>query len=335
MKIVVTGATGNVGTSVLQVLGADPGVSEIVGIARRKPLLEFPKCRFVQADIVDDELESHFRGAAAVIHLAWLIQPSREPDKLRKVNVVGSRRVFDIALSAGVPAIVHASSVGVYAPGPKDRRVDESWPTTGIETSLYSRHKVEVEEELDRLEHERPDMRIVRMRPALIFKRAAASEVKRLFIGKWFPSALLGPTRIPIVPDIAELRFQSVHSLDVGEAYRAAVMSDVRGAFNIAADPVIDSDVLAEVLHARKLPMSGRTLRRLAAAAYRMHLSPTEPGWMDLALQAPLLDASRAQRELGWRPARSSVDALLDVFDGMQHKQGMPTPPLRPEGQLG
>jgi nucleoside-diphosphate-sugar epimerase len=56
---------------------------------------------------------------------------------------------------------------------------------------------------------------------------------------------------------------------------------------------------------------------------------------MDLALQAPLLDASRAQRELGWRPARSSVDALLDVFDGMQHKQGMPTPPLRPEGQLG
>ena len=38
--------------------------------------------------------------------------------------------------------------------GPKDRRVDESWPTTGIPTSFYSRHKAEVERLLDRFEEE-------------------------------------------------------------------------------------------------------------------------------------------------------------------------------------
>ena len=44
-----------------------------------------------------------------------------------------------------MPALVYASSVGAYAPGPKDRRVPETWPTTGVESSFYSRDKAAVE----------------------------------------------------------------------------------------------------------------------------------------------------------------------------------------------
>ena len=58
------------------------------------------------------------------------------------------------------------------------------------------------------------------------------------------------PGLIPAVPDLPGLRFQTLHSADAGEAYRLAVKRDVRGAFNIAADPVIDSATLAELLHA-------------------------------------------------------------------------------------
>ena len=35
MRVVVTGASGNVGTSVLEALAEEPAVKEIVGIARR------------------------------------------------------------------------------------------------------------------------------------------------------------------------------------------------------------------------------------------------------------------------------------------------------------
>ena len=60
---------------------------------------------------------------------------------------------------------------------------------------------------------------------------------------------------IPFVPDVPGLRFQTVHSYDVGEAYRLAATGDARGAFNVAAEPVIDPDALARLLHARKVPV--------------------------------------------------------------------------------
>src|SRR6187455_608698 len=101
MRIVVTGATGNVGTSLIAALAADPRVTEIVGLARRRPQLQSPRTTWVQADVLTAPLEEIFRGADAVVHLAWLIQPSRDGAKLEAVNVGGSRRVFEAAAAAG------------------------------------------------------------------------------------------------------------------------------------------------------------------------------------------------------------------------------------------
>jgi UDP-glucose 4-epimerase len=177
MRIVVVGASGNVGTSVLRSLTRDPAVDSIMGIARRLPALHEPKTEWAQADVSSSELAPLFRRADVVIDLAWLIQPSRDLPTLRATNVDGNRRVFEAVAEAGVPALVYASSIGAYSPGPKDRRVDESWPTGGIESSFYARHKSEVERILDRFEREQPEIRVVRLRPALIFKREAASEI--------------------------------------------------------------------------------------------------------------------------------------------------------------
>ncbi|MFL5834665.1 MAG: NAD-dependent epimerase/dehydratase family protein, partial [Solirubrobacterales bacterium] len=175
MRVIVTGASGNVGTSVLEALGREAKVDEIVGLARRVPTVEMPKVRWVGADVVADDLGPIFSGADAVIHLAWAIQPSRDEAVTERINVEGSRRVFDAAAAAKVPALVYASSVGAYSPGPKDRLVDESWRTAGIATSFYSRDKAEVERSLDAFERARPETRVVRLRPGLIFKREAAS----------------------------------------------------------------------------------------------------------------------------------------------------------------
>jgi nucleoside-diphosphate-sugar epimerase len=328
VKVVVTGATGNVGTSVLDALDADPGVDEIVGLARRPPDHSLGRVRFASADICVDDLVSVFEGAAAVVHLAWLIQPGRDEALTRRVNVFGSQRVFDAVVAAKVPALVYASSVGAYARGRKDRLVDETWPTAGIPTSFYSRHKSEVEAELDRLEREEPRLRVVRLRPGLIFKREAATEIRRLFVGPLLPRALLRSSLVPVVPDVAGLRFQAVHSDDVADAYRRAVMSDAAGAFNIAAEPVIGTPELAKLLHARPLPVPPRLLRAAAAATYALHLQPAEPGWVDMALQVPLMSTERAARELGWTPRMSSLQAIQELVAGMREGAGDETPPL-------
>ena len=328
MRVLITGATGNLGTSVLEALESETQIEEIVGLARRKPRREFACTEFVEADIVTSDLETLFAGCDAVVHLAWLIQPGHDESVTRAVNVTGSRRVFEAAAAAGVPSLLYASSVGAYSTGPKDRLVDESWPTDGIASSFYSRHKAITERQLDRLGHDHPQMRIVRMRPALVFKRAAASEIRRLFIGPFLPRRLVNPKWIPVVPDLPRLRFQAVHSLDIGDAFRRALLSDVRGAFNLAAEPVIGPRELAEVLDARQLRLPAALLRGGAAATFKLHLQPSEAGWVDMALGVPLMDSSRARQELGWVPAYSATEALAELLAGIRSASDLDTPPL-------
>jgi nucleoside-diphosphate-sugar epimerase len=330
MRVVITGATGNVGTSVVPALAHDDAVEEIVGLARRVPAWSPPRTRWVRGDIVTSPLEEIFDGADAVIHLAWLIQPSHDAATLRAVNVDGSRRVFEAAAKAGVGALIHASSVGVYSPGPKDRPVDESWPRDGIPSSFYSRHKAEAERMLDAFEDA---MRIVRLRPALIFKGAAAAEIRRYFIGPLLPPPLVQPRLLPILPLPDGLVLQAVHSYDVGEAYRLATTSpDARGAYNIAAEPVLDAPTLGRLLGARPVSVPPKPVRAAASATWRAHLQPTPPGWLDMGLAVPTLDTRRAREELGWMPRHDAGEALLELIGGLRRSEDFATPALSRQG---
>ena len=125
----------------------------------------------------------------------------------------------------------------------KYRRVDESWPTTGIPKLLL-------------LDHTRPRwsacsiasrsttrrFACVRLRPALVFKREAASGVRRLFAGP--PAAGdvgAPPSLIPVVPAVKRLVVQAVHGDDLGHAYRPGRRAGrAAGAFNVAAEPALD-----------------------------------------------------------------------------------------------
>jgi nucleoside-diphosphate-sugar epimerase len=329
MRVVVIGATGNVGTSVLHALSGEPQVDEIVAVARREPEVGFDRTRFHVADITHEDLVEPMAGADAVILLAWLIQPGRDRTLMHAVNVGGTERVLQAAVKAGVSALLYASSVGAYSPGPKDGLVDESWPTGGIRTSFYSRHKAAAERLLDRLAAERPGLRLVRLRPGLIFKADAADEIRRYFIGHLAPRLVFRRRLLPIVPDLPRLRFQAVHSLDVGDAFRRALLSDARGAFNVAAEPVLGPSELAGVFDARRVRLPAALLRAGADLSYRLHLQPVEPGWLDMALQVPLMDTSRARTELGWSESRDAVSCLRELLDGIGSGADFPTPPLK------
>lgn len=330
MRVVVTGATGNVGTALLRQLADEPQVDAIVGIARRRPRTQAPKTTWLEADVARADLRTHLEGADAVVHLAWLIQPSRDEGTTHAVNVEGSGRVFQAAADAGVPTLVHASSVGAYSPGPKDRHVDESWPTEGVASSFYSRHKAAAEKLLDGVEAAHPELRVVRLRPGIVLQREAATEIRRLFLGPFVPGVLAQRGLLPLVPRIDGLRIQVVHADDVAAAYRLAVVDDaMRGAYNVAADPVIDPDVLASLLDARQVPVPRALARAAADLTWRARLQPTPPGWLDMGTQVPLMSTARLRRA-GWTPRHAATAALLALLHGLRDGAGHGTPPLDP-----
>jgi nucleoside-diphosphate-sugar epimerase len=330
MRVVVTGATGNAGTALLRALEHEPAVEEVVGIARRRPHLSYPKVRWVPADVATDDLTEHLRGASAVVHLAWLIQPGRRPDVLEAVNVKGTERLLLAAVAAGVDAVIYASSIGAYSPRAGNAPTAEDWPTTGIPTSTYSGQKVAVERMLERFAAEQPGIRVATLRPALIFQRRAGSEIRRYFAGPFVPTPLLGRGVPPVLPLPRWFRVQAVHADDVADAYRRLISSDARGAYNVAADPLLTPDVLGRVLHARPVPMRPGVLRAAAGAAYRLRLTPAEAGWLDMGFQVPVMDTGRARSELGWSPAKAADAALAELIAGMRDGSGLPTPPLDP-----
>lgn len=336
MRIAVTGATGNVGSQLLPQLLEAPEVSSVVGLARRLPATPDPRVEWHAADVAETDLTPLLRGADVVVHLAWLLQPAHDPDEMRRVNIVGTRRVLDAVAAAGVPALVHASSVGAYSPGPpKTRggaspRVREDHPTGGISTSTYSRHKSEAERMLDRFEADHPERRVVRVRPGVVLQANAASELARYFLGPFVPQSLVRRGLLPVVPAIDRLAFQVVHASDMARAYVLACTNPVTGAFNIATEPVLDPPTLAAILGAYQVPVPGVVARAFVDATWRLHVQPTDPGWVDIGRETPLLDVSRARTELGWTPVYDAAQALLETVDAMSAGRGGSSPVLRP-----
>jgi UDP-glucose 4-epimerase len=312
----------------MRALSCDDQVSSITGVARRLPSIELPKTSWVAADISIDSLR-FVEGADVVVHLAWMIQPQRDERALVRTNIDGSRRVVDAVLRHDVPALIYASSVGAYSPGPKTVPVDESWPVDGIATSVYSRQKAFVEAMLDEVVRENPSLRLVRMRTSLVFQAAAASEIHRLFLGPLIPWHL--PRVLRFIPRCDRLAFQATHAADIADAYRRAVTNDVSGPFNIAAEPILTSALMARAVGGKTAPVPATVLRGAMSAAYRLRLLRAEPGWLDMALGTPFMDSGRARAVLGWSPTRTSVEAFQELLAGIGSGSGLATEPLAPK----
>ena len=294
MRVAVIGATGNAGTAVLSALHRRPEVTSVLGIARRLPETSAQPYRDAEWAAVDigaattasiEQLAGALRGADAVIHLAWLIQPNTHRDLLRRVNVEGTRHVAQAAAAAGAGTLVVASSVCAYSPSPGPERRDETWPTGGVRTSHYSVDKVAQEQVLDEVAAAHPALTVTRLRPALIFQGEAGSEIQRYFLGGWMPVQLLRAGRPPLVPLPRGLRLQVVHAQDVAEAdagwlgmgMNAPVMDSSRAQRLLGWQPRHSAaETLAELLEgmaegrgADSVPMRPRDSRRARVAGAR------------------------------------------------------------------
>lgn len=334
MKVVITGASGNVGTALLRSVCREDW--ELVGIARRRPETArepYSQARWVTCDIGEPAavpvLTDAFAGADAVVHLAWAIHPRREDPPMVRTNAVGSAHVLRAAAATGVPQVVCASSAAAYAPADRWRRVDESWTPTGVPGSAYSRGKAVLEAQLDAFESEQPSMRIARIRPCGIVQGDAAAQLAGWLFGPWLPRPLLGRRWVP-VPLWKDLRLQLVHADDVASAIRLILRRRAGGAFNLAADPVLSARALATAFGGFRVPLPRPVAAAGVWASWRLGLLPLHPGWVTLADRACLLDSGKAHRELGWVPRHDAVTVCAELVATLRAGRAGYSGPLTP-----
>jgi nucleoside-diphosphate-sugar epimerase len=336
VRIVITGASGNIGTALRRHL-SDRGGHELVGIARRPPAGTPDGTRWVAVDLADASSEpallEAMAGADAVVHLAWGFQPSHDTECLERLDVGGSRRVLDAADRCEVRHLVHMSSIGAYSKRTSLQPVDESWPTTGIPSLAYSRHKAAVERVLDDYEQSGGAMTVTRIRPGIVGQRSAGSALLRYTVPAYLPVVAL--RHLPVLPLDPRIAIPLVHSDDVADAVARALDRRVGGAFHLAAEPPARPADFGDAFGVPTVPFPAPVLRGLAWAAWQARLQPVDPGWLDLALTVPMLDTSKARQQLGWRPTRSGPEVLHELVSGILHAASGHTPALRPRSVVG
>lgn len=333
MRVVVAGATGNIGSSLMRALLT--GGHQATGVARRLPDPEArdPRASCVPADLSRPDgvvtLRNLLRHADAYVHLAWPLQPMRRRRYLRRAGPQTMSACVGAALDAGVDRVVHLSSVAAYRDAPRGVLIDENWALGGVGDSAYGRHKAEGERTLAaELSARGAQDRVTVLRPCLVAQRAAGGQMMRCGAPALVPGGAL--RQLTVLPVAADFAMQMVHADDVATAVVGALDAGAHGHFNIAADGMVTGTSIAEALGARAMSVPKGLLRGTAAAAWHLRALPLDPTWFDMASRAPHMSTDRARRELGWRPRHDATDVLRELVTGMRGGTGGQAPALRP-----
>ena len=293
-RIAVTGGSGHFGSSVIELLLADPAIESVVCLDVRPPELTHDKLEFVQADVRDGpSLTRLFEGIDTVIHLAFLISRYRPKELYEGINIEGSKNVCRAAVEAGVTQIVYASSVAVYGlvrthPVP----IVEDSPRVHQPDFSYNDAKWRVEAFMDAFEQQHPQLIITRLRMVSALGPGQDSPIGNLLARGYIPSTSDVPWAIVWVEDVAD-------------ALVLALKKRARGAFNLSTDEPMSAKELAAATGMRSLRFPrwlGVAGARLSSLAEKLGWgSATDPAWFKYSDAVLVLSSERAIKELGWR----------------------------------
>jgi nucleoside-diphosphate-sugar epimerase len=326
LKVAVTGPTGEIGKPLMAELERRAEVGSVLGMARRvfDPSLEgWEKSSYRRGDILDrGALATLFDGADVAVHLAFAIFGDRE--EARKINLEGSRNVFEMALEAGVSRLVYASSVAAYGFHPGNPQpLTEEVPARGSQSFYYSAQKSELEGLLDEL---LPGSGVAAyvFRPCIVAGPRATMLIEQTVdavrAGDPLPLLRRGMGRLPLVSPVLPdpgVPIQLVHHDDVARAMAAAICGDgPPGVYNLAAKGEIRVRDIARELGWRSVPIPRPAVGIGTALARRLSFASPKLEWAIAADTPVSMDTAKARRELAWRPVHDAEQTLRETVAG-------------------
>jgi dihydroflavonol-4-reductase len=304
-RVLVTGATGFLGSHVVTALQAR-GV-DVVPFARGGG----------GGDVLDPaSIARAIAGCDGVIHCAGKVsRDPRDAEALRRVHVVGTRNVIDAAAAAGVARVVIASTSGVVAVSEEaDAIATEDSPTPYRLVNQWPYYRAKLWAEQEALGRSRAGLEIMAVCPSLLLgpgdaNGSSTEDVRRFLDGK----VLAVPSGGVSYVDARDAAEALVLALEKGRGGRRYLV----GACNVTVREWLARLSRVSGVAAPWAPLPGATTRAAGALLERVASAMGQKPAIDaesleMARYTWYLDASRAERELGWA-ARDPIATLADT----------------------
>ncbi|HFD40362.1 MAG TPA: NAD-dependent epimerase/dehydratase family protein [Anaerolineae bacterium] len=304
--ILITGVAGGWGRRLAARLTGEPGL-HIIGLDAAAPDPAIPGLDFIQADVRNPLLADLLRdeGVDAVCHLAF-VETTRPQAAAFDLNVMGTTKLLEACVEAGVRKVVLKSSTAVYGARPSNPAfLRESRTLRGSRQNGTIRDLIEIENFCAGFRRRHPDLLLTILRFPGIVGPTADTPLSRFLRD---PTA---PTLLGFDP-----MMQLIHEDDVVEALAHAVRRDAPGVFNVAAEDAMPLSKMRGLAGKPLLPLPHLLAYwgpRLPGGKQRAARHwPIEPDYLRYPWVA---DLSRMRDELGFAPRYTAEETLREFAE--------------------
>jgi len=305
-NIMITGVSGYLGTRLVQELGRHEDVGSIIGVDIVAPRRQYPKLDFHALDIRDRGLGKLLsdKHIELVYHLAFVVSPIHDLDRMHSVDFHGTRNVLESCLTAGVRHVIVTSSTLAYGAHPDNPPVlNENHPLRGNARFPYGHNKAIVDEMMQIFAQGHPDLKLTILRPCTVFGPTVDNYVSR---------SLFLPITARVMGFDPPVQF--IHEDDFVDACLKADRHSPGGAFNIAGDGVLKTTEIVRIIGNKALPLPAFIIYPLYEMLWQLHVPLAEAncGYLDYVCYPFIASNAKAKSVLGFAPrfdARQTLEA--------------------------
>ena len=303
LTVAITGASGYMGSRLIEKLDREGSVDRILGFDLKPPAVRSDKLLFDSVDIRSDALRPRLKGVDVVVHLAFVMDPIKDETEMRDINVHGSQNVFEAAAEGGVRKIVYPSSAVAYGAHPDNEiPLTEESPLRANLDFSYAAHKLEVEYAIKEFRREHPDMTFTIFRPAIVF-------------GSHVDNAWSHFLEAPVVFGVRghSPPLQFVHEEDVADALLFAVQKDLDGPYNLAAKDELSSEEIVRMSGKRRVDLAEHKAFSLLERMWDLGWAEAPAGMLHYTMYPWVVSVDKLAAA-GFSAAHSSRRALEETL---------------------
>lgn len=312
--VALTGAASFLGRNLVGVLEEDPRIRSIIALDVKPPDTGGEKTRMVHVDLTTtSSIDRVAKVLAAeevdtLVHLCFLSSPTQGTAWAHELESVGTMHLLNAARQVSPRKLILWSQTILYGAHPTNPNfLTERHALRADVDEPFFADKIAAEREVNAFGAKAKGTVVTTLRTAPIVGPTVKNYVTR-FLAQRAVLTLLGFDPL----------WQFVHEVDAIAAFKLAIDRDFPGTFNVVGDGVLPLSTIIKLAGRVSLPVFHPAAEPLVGAMWAAQVAPAPASFVRYLRYMCVADGDKAARVMGFRPAYSTREALLDYISAQR-----------------